>query len=104
MATEPAKYEKNPKTKKWVISQAWKDWQKDKLYREEKPKANPNKVTKKNHFYRWKEVALHLDTGRAIFFCCCMSATNEQYRSCGATAIRTSRASKIIEVIQPRFQ
>jgi hypothetical protein len=103
---EPVKFEKNQKGN-WVLTQAWKDWKDAKFKRAKKSEFKPAKagvVTEENHTYRWKEVAVHIDTGRAILFCACMSGTNEPFRGCGATAIRSGKTSQIKEILESRWQ
>jgi len=95
--SEPAKFEKNPKWGNWRISQAWKDWQMTK-------KKEKKIVDEENHTYRWKEVALQVDTGKGVLFCACMSGTAEPFKTCGATAVRYTRAGKIHELIGPRWE
>jgi len=98
---EPARYARNARGN-WIISDDWKKWKDAKKVTKPKTIKN-NIVTEETHAYKWKEVALQLDTGRGILFCCCMSGQGEQFRGCGAVAIRSSKASKLSEVIPPRF-
>ena len=95
---EPAKFKKNDKGN-WVLNDEWKE------HTKKKPaKAKKGVVTEDNHVYKWKEIVTHLDTGRAILFCACMSGPQEPFRGCGAAAIRSGRSAAIKEVIKPRWE
>lgn len=103
---EPAKYTKNARGN-WIVNTEWKKWKDAKFKKAEKStfKAVKGKImTEENHKANWKEVAYSIADGKTILFCCCMAGTAEPYKGCGAVGIKSTKASKLRELLEPRFE